>query len=129
MNLLLDTHVLLWLLGEPVRLSHAAHEAIANPGNRIFVSAISSFEIATKYRLGKLPGAESLLLAFPEFLRELNAGELPFSAHHGLVAGRLEWDHRDPFDRILAAQSAVEGMPLVTSDAAFSSLRSIHIVW
>jgi PIN domain nuclease of toxin-antitoxin system len=62
-------------------------------------------------------------------LRTLGAKELPITTRHGLVAGQLPWAHRDPFDRILAAQSLIENIPLVTSDAVFSTLGGVRTVW
>jgi len=128
-NLLLDTHTLLWALGEHFKLSDAAADAIRDPANRLFVSAVTPFEIATKHRIGKLPGAAPLLLAYSEHVSRLGAEHLPISARHSLAAGQLDWAHRDPFDRLLAAQSVVEGMPLVSSDAAFDTVTGVLRVW
>lgn len=129
MRLLLDTHVLLWALGDPSRLSQEAAAQIREPANELFVSAITPFELATKHRIGKLPDAEPLLLAFGDHMRRLGANELPISSHHALVAGQLNWDHRDPFDRMLAAQSITEAIPLVTSDVAFGTISGVRVIW
>jgi PIN domain nuclease of toxin-antitoxin system len=86
----------------------------------LLVSASSAWEIATKHRLGKLPDATPIVLSYARNLDRLGAHELPISSRHALAAGDLAWDHRDPFDRILAAQSILDGLPLVTSDAAFA---------
>jgi PIN domain nuclease of toxin-antitoxin system len=129
MRLLLDTHVLVWALGDLSRLSQTAAAQIREPANELFVAAITPFELATKHRIGKLPNAESRLLAFGDHMRRLGASELPISGHHALVAGQLNCDHRDPFDRMLAAQSITEAIPLVTSDAAFGSISGVRVIW
>jgi len=88
--LLLDTHALLWWLAEPNRLSPAAHGAIADPGNRVHVSAASGWEIATKVRLGKLPVVSELLDDLPHLLAAQGFEPLPVSLLHGLHAGRAD---------------------------------------
>lgn len=129
MRLLLDTHVLLWMLADPDRLSDLAREAVQDPGNDVWVSAASAWELATKYRLGKLPGAQVLLLGYSEHLERLNARELSVTSRHALDAGSLSWDHRDPFDRMLAAQSMVESLALVTADPVFADLPGVRSLW
>ena len=129
MRLLLDTHVLLWAWRDPARLSTTARELIEDASVELLVSASSAWEIATKHRLGTLPDAAPIVLSYERNLDQLGAHELPISSRHALAAGDLAWDHRDPFDRILAAQSILDGLPLVTSDAAFTSLGGLHRVW
>ena len=129
MRLLLDTHVLLWAWRDPARLSPTAREVIEDASVELLVSAASAWEIATKTRLGKLPETETIVLSYPQNLDRLGAHELSISSRHALVAGGLTWDHRDPFDRILAAQSILDSLPLVTSDAAFATLPGLHCVW
>lgn len=129
MRLLLDTHVLLWALRAPDRLSREARASISDPRNELVVSAISAFEIATKHRLGKLPDAATLLFAYPEYIRELGANECPISGAEALMAGQLPWDHRDPFDRIFAAQALRQNVTLVTADKVFESLGGIRLLW
>lgn len=126
--LLLDTHVLLWALMEPERLSDRARQALENPDNTLLVSSASAWEMAVKYRLGRLPGAESVVHGFDRHVKALRATELPMTSQHALLAGRLEVHHRDPFDRVLAAQSLVEGATLVTSDPAMKTFP-ISIIW
>ncbi|RIK10378.1 MAG: PIN domain nuclease [Acidobacteria bacterium] len=122
MRLLLDTHVLLWALTEPRRLSRKSRSAIENRRNHLFVSSASAWEIATKIRLGRLPRAEALARSLPEYVDELGASSLPIGLDHGLLAGALEADHADPFDRVLAAQASLEDLKIVTSDPAFEQL-------
>lgn len=126
---LLDTHALLWLLGDPGRLPTALVDELADPETRLWVSSASAMEIATKVRIGKLPVAEPLLATWSERLGEIDADELPITARHALVAGSLAWHHRDPFDRFLAAQSMVEGVPLVTSDPVVQTLPGLDTRW
>lgn len=129
MRLLLDTHVLLWALRDPARLSTTARELIEDASVELLVSAASAWEIATKHRLGKLPDASPMVLSYSRSLDRLGAHEVPIESRHALAAGELEWDHRDPFDRMLAAQSILDGFPLVTSDRTFASLVGLHRVW
>ena len=95
----------------------------------IFVSSISAYEIANKYRIGKLPGYEYLIENYFEVLDGLGASELPVNTHHTHFAGKFEWNHRDPFDRILAAQAFSEKLTLMTNDPEFQSLPWITILW
>jgi len=90
------------------------------------VSAASAWEIGTKFRLGKLDEARAVVYGYGGHLALLRAQELSISAHHALTAGTLTWEHRDPFDRVIAAQCMIESVQLVTADhalAAFPELR------
>jgi PIN domain nuclease of toxin-antitoxin system len=128
MRLLLDTHVLLWAVSNPHRLSKRVHEVLKNPHVVVFVSSVTALEIATKYRIGKLPEAASLVHGYYDCLRTFLAQELPVSSKHALTAGNFQVDHRDPFDRLLAAQSLCERLPLVTADKAFGQFP-VSLVW
>ena len=112
MHLLFDTQPLLLWLSAPESLSPAAHDAIRDESNLVYVSAASVWEIAIKRSLGKLAAPDNLtqLLVENEFL------ELPVTAVHALGVERLPPVHRDPFDRLLASQAAHEGLTLVTRD-------------
>lgn len=129
MSYLLDTHALLWALTEPARLGQRAREVIADPESRLVVSAASAWEIATKHRLGKLPQADVLLGAFSKHLDRLGVTRLPVTEDHALLAGRLEWEHRDPFDRMLAAQTMLESLGLITGDPSFDGCRGVPTLW
>ncbi|GAA1785121.1 type II toxin-antitoxin system VapC family toxin [Nostocoides veronense] len=120
-NYLLDTHVLLWLLGAPHRVPVAVREHLANPNDTLLVSAVSALEIATKTRVGKLDDL-GLVASWPRRIREIGATELAITSIHALTAGSMPWAHRDPFDRLLAAQAIHEGATLVTADQAFRGL-------
>ncbi len=129
MTPLLDTHVLLWMLTEPERLSPRATEVLGDRGTALFASSASAWEIATKHRLGKLPQAEGLIDGYQRHLDRAGIETLPSTADHALTAGTLSWEHRDPFDRMIAATSMIESLPLVTSDSAFESLNGIRLIW
>ena len=125
MNLLLDTHVFLWWLGEPSRLPEEAKAAIADPGILVHVSAASAWEISIKRSLGRLDLRDE---EFSYGMRESGFTELPVTAAHGLAAGALPPHHRDPFDRMLIAQAVSEGMRLVTHDGAMAAYE-VAVDW
>ena len=115
MNLLLDTHILLWAAAEPGKLSPKATALISDDANRLYFSAASIWEVVIKNSLGR-----SDFHVDPHLLRRGLAdngySELPISSQHALSIGHLPDLHKDPFDRILVAQAETEGFLLVTSD-------------
>lgn len=119
MTLLLDTHALLWWLSGDRALSEAARAAIGDEDNRVLVSAASAWEIATKVRIGKLPGCAWLAANLPQVLRDQDFEPLEVSLPHALRAGGLPGEHRDPFDRMLIAQAVALDIPLVSNEALF----------
>jgi len=125
---LLDTHALLWWLAGDERLSATARLAISSEDNEIFVSAASAWEVSTKHRLGKLPGAGPLAVDFAREVRQQGFSELPISLAHGQVAGALPGEHRDPFGRMLIAQAREEKMALVSNENMFDSF-GVQRVW
>ncbi|MEQ1502828.1 MAG: type II toxin-antitoxin system VapC family toxin [Myxococcota bacterium] len=118
MKILLDTHVLLWWLVGDERLSAARRAQIVDADTRVLVSAASGWEIATKHRLGKLPMPAAVVSELPKLLIEQGFETVDITLLHATRAGRLPGDHRDPFDRMLAAQALIEGLPIVSADAA-----------
>ena len=96
--------------------------------NTILVSSASGWEVATKYRLGKLPHAGEAARNLPAMLRKSRIDVLPITMDHALAAGALPGPHRDPFDRMLIAQGQIEGLPIVTSDHAFKQYP-VKIIW
>ena len=116
MAFLLDTHALLWWLAEPERLSPAVHATLADPAQRVLISAASAWEIATKLRLGCFPTAELLLQDGWSLMESQGFQPLPLSWSHGLRAGSYPMPHRDPFGRLLAAQAELEQLILITLD-------------
>ena len=115
MSLLLDTHVLLWWLGDDERLPTRMREAVADGENEVLVSAASAWEVSIKAALGKLTVPEGLRAE----LREQGFTELPVTVEDGLAAGALPRHHDDPFDRMLIAQAARRGLQLLTVDRRF----------
>lgn len=128
MRILLDTHALLWWLFDDPQLSGAAREVIKAPDNRVLVSSASAWEISTKHRLGKLPEAREAAEDLSRLLRMANMHVLTITLEHALAAGSLPGPHRDPFDRMLIAQSRLEEIPIVTLDSAFRPY-GVEIVW
>lgn len=118
---LIDTHVLLWWLFDDPKLSIRCREIIQNPDNQIFVSSATAWEIATKYRIGKLPEAKTLVESYQATLSHARFLELPISTDHALRAGSLPIDHRDPFDRMLMAQAELENLSIITYDSEFKT--------
>ena len=128
MKLLLDTHTLLWWWTNDPQLTAKAKRLIASEGNTVLVSAASAWEIATKTRLGKLEIGPMALQRFHDLVQSDGFAHLPMTWQHAVHAGGLALDHRDPFDRMLAAQSFLEDAVLVTKDAAFG-VFSTRVVW
>jgi PIN domain nuclease of toxin-antitoxin system len=128
MDLILDTHVLLWMLLDDPRLGSKQIELLEDPANVLHVSAVTAFEIATKVRIGKLPEAREIAVNFEQVCRDFDYVQLAISNLHGLRAGQLHGAHRDPFDRLLAAQSIVERMPLMTSDPTLKGF-GVETLW
>lgn len=129
MKYLLDTHALLWALTDPKLLGQSSRAMIAERSSQLVVSAVSAWEISTKYRIGKLPQAEGLVSAYDRHLDRLGAERLQITERHALFAGQLTWEHRDPFDRMLAAQTMIESLTLVTSDGVFQTLSGVATLW
>ena len=126
---LLDTHTLLWAIRDNSKLSNNAITIIEDVENTLCVSAISAYEIMYKHQLGKLPEYAYLAENYFDILHDFSVSELQISAKHAHFAGKFYWTHRDPFDRLLAAQTFVENLNLITNDSAFNSLQWINTVW
>jgi PIN domain nuclease of toxin-antitoxin system len=116
---LIDTHVLLWWIFDDPKLDQNIQGIIQNPSNKIIVSSASAWEIATKYRIGKLPEAKELLENYDQILQKARFSQLSITTAHALRAGSLPIQHRDPFDRMIMAQSEFEKIPVITYDPAF----------
>lgn len=129
MHLLLDTHVFLWALAEPKRLSSKARNSIAKLENQVYVSPVTAYELSYKHRQGKLPSGAAIVTSFARQVGHLYASELAVTAPHALAAGQLEWNHKDPFDRLLAAQAMVEGFTLVTADENLQAFDPVATLW
>ncbi len=118
---LIDTHILLWWIFSDPKLDSISREIIRNPEHQILVSSASAWEIATKYRLGKLPEAQELIENYAQTLEEARFTELSITNAHALRAGTLPIAHRDPFDRMIMAQGELESLPVITHDPAFNT--------
>jgi PIN domain nuclease of toxin-antitoxin system len=118
-RLLLDSHALLWWLEDSPTLAREAYEAISEPTNQVLVSAVTIWELEIKRSAGKLKAPRQLLRR----VEEENFTPLPITLHHGAAAGQLPRHHRDPFDRMLVAQAAVDDLTLVTRDPGFEAYR------
>lgn len=128
MKILLDTHALLWATLSPASLSRKVSRIIADEANAIVVSAASAWEIATKVRLGKLPGAEALEREFLDVMEDAGYTALPIDMESALRAGRLTGEHRDPFDRMIAAQALADDLPVLSADPQLDSF-GVRRIW
>jgi PIN domain nuclease of toxin-antitoxin system len=128
LRVLLDTHTLLWATLSPSSLSRKASTIIADEQNVILVSAASAWEIATKVRLGKLPGAERLEREFLEVMDRAGYTLLAIDAESALRAGRLVAEHRDPFDRMIAAQALASDLLILSTDAQLDTF-GVRRIW
>lgn len=115
MKVLLDTHTLLWLVSKPTNVDANALAVLADPETSVWVSSASVWEIATKTRLGRLDGA-ALLAAWSEVTTDMGSTDLDVTSADAILAGRLAWEHRDPFDRVLVAQALRRNLTLATRD-------------
>lgn len=122
MRYLLDTHTLLWWLNGHENLSLSARSIIEDRQNVIYISAASAWEIATKFRKGKLPSASVLLPDFTNVVADEGFIDLAITSAHTVRSALLPSDHRDPFDRILAAQAIIENLALISRDEKMPSL-------
>ena len=128
LRLLLDTHALIWWLAGDDALSRRAREAIADEDNAVAISAASAMEVATKFRIGKLPDAALLAQEFEAVIAEQGFDELAISVHHARLAGEMNIPHKDPFDRLLIAQAQAEDMVLVSNEALFDGF-AVNRLW
>ncbi len=128
-SVLLDTHAVVWALTAPDRLGDRARQVLEDPTTTPWVSAASAWELAIKVASGRFPEAEPLVASYEALVGQLGARHLGIEPAIALRAGALGWAHRDPFDRVLAAQSLLLQLPLVTSDRAFGDLGGLEVIW
>ena len=126
--MLLDTHALIWWLAGDDALSPRAREAIGDEQNGVAVSAASAMEIATKYRIGKLPDAALLAQDFEAIIAGQGFDELAITVRHARMAGEMNIAHKDPFDRLLIAQAQAEDMVLVSNETQFDGF-AVKRLW
>jgi PIN domain nuclease of toxin-antitoxin system len=128
LRVLLDTHTLLWAALNPEKLSTKAKSLLSSLSTEVFVSAASAWEIATKVRIGKLPGAGAFAAEFPNRIERLGFHGLAVTLEHGQRAGLLPGMHKDPFDRMLIAQAQAENIPLISNEHTFDDY-GIRRIW
>lgn len=128
MRILIDTHAFLWWLAGNERLSQPARAVIDNRENTVLLSAASAWEITTKHRLGKLPGADVVAGDIMAAIADHGFQPLPITVAHAERAGRLPGPHRDPFDRMLIAQALAHDLPLVSNESLFDRY-GVRRIW
>jgi len=127
-RVLLDTSTILWWFAGDAKLSTTARNLLSRDDTIALVSAASAWEICAKVRIGKLPTAHDLCEDFLGIVTKHQFEPLAITVEHGRLAGRMAGTHKDPFDRILAAQALVEDVPLVANDPAFAAF-GVKVVW
>jgi len=125
--MLLDTHIFLWWLFDDPQLPSTIKKEIQDGRKPVLISAASVWEIATKFRLGKLPEAGEVARNVPYWIRRAGFEPLPVTPEHAQLAGEWRVAHRDPFDRMLAAQANLEEIPLATNDAILKNFPIVVI--
>ena len=121
-------HALVWWLTGSRQLAASARSAIADPESSVLVSAASIWEIAIKHRSGKWPESGPLLVDVDGWLSQSGFTPLPITLRHAMAAGHLESIHKDPFDRMLIAQSRIENLSVVTIDPVFAA-HGVSVIW
>ena len=127
MNLLIDTHCWLWWLSEPERLQQNALNILKNAENAVLLSPVSSWEIAIKYSIGKLPLPQTPEEFVPSRMERDGITALPIHHSHTVKTAALPFHHNDPFDRLLIAQAIVERIPIMTVDPQFN-LYDVEVI-
>ena len=127
MRLLLDTHTTIWALGDPDRLGQSGRRLIEDPENEILISSVVPWEMAIKINSGKLP-SHVLVTDFVSVMQRESFTYLAIHPLHAIRSGLLPLHHRDPFDRLLAAQSLELGVPLISADEIFDRY-GVERIW
>ena len=128
MKVLLDTHTLLWWYANDPRLSQYASDLIRGMSTEVLISAASAWEIATKARIGKLSGVERLMSDFDALILQDGFSHLAVTHRHALLADSFIHLHRDPFDRMLAAQGLIENAVMLSNDAELKAF-GVRVAW
>ncbi|GBF06399.1 PilT protein domain protein [Deinococcus aerius] len=126
---LLDTHTFAWAVGAPELLSEHVRALLRDPGNTVLISAASIWEMSIKHHLGKWPEVAPFLdeAHYRQLTTRLRAGELPIGHAHARLAGQWNVTHRDPFDRVLAAQATFEGVPILSKDPLLDLFPTVRV--
>jgi PIN domain nuclease of toxin-antitoxin system len=127
-NLIVDSHTLIWAVDEPAQLGSAAASAMQDPANELLVSAATVWELAIKVGLRKLTLTKPYREWITQALADLDAVVLPITVEYADLQAQLPMHHRDPFDRMLVAQASVEGIPIVSHDAALDAY-GVSRIW
>jgi PIN domain nuclease of toxin-antitoxin system len=127
-KILFDSHALVWYLAGDKRLPRKVREIADDQNCEVFVSAVCAWEMAAKVHRGRWPEAAQIVNSLQDITLARAFTAMPITIQHARIAGFLPWRHRDPFDRILAAQSQVEGVPLVSADRVFADF-GIVVMW
>jgi len=128
MDALIDTNVFLWALVDEARLSRRARSFVKNPDNVLVFSAVVGWEIVIKVQIGKLTLPDAPSRFVPHHVAQLGMRNLPIELRHALAVENLPVYHRDPFDRLLVAQSQTDGLPIVTADPLFNHY-GVKTIW
>lgn len=128
MRYLLDTHALFWWLYFPELLPPKIRNILGDPNTHVLASAVSAYEMSYKHHRGRWPEVQPLVDAFEEVVAAEGFDLLPLFARHAIRAGSYDPEHRDPFDRMLAAQAVAEGLTLVSKDRWLSGMGA-EVVW
>jgi PIN domain nuclease of toxin-antitoxin system len=128
MTLLIDSHTLIWALDNPAKLTSVATTALQDPTNDLRISAASVWEIAIKVGKGNLPLSLSFRTWMDKAIADLGLSIIPITLDHADRQSSLPFHHRDPFDRMLASQALIEGIPLVSSDSIFDTY-GVNRIW
>ncbi len=128
MNVLLDTHVLLWMVSRSRQLSSIARDVLSNDANKLLFSVAAYWELGIKISIGKLELKEGWQEALPKEIARNGISWLPVVPSHIHAVARLPWIHRDPFDRLLIAQAITENLTIMTADPWFTDY-GVPVVW
>jgi len=128
MDLLVDTHALIWMTGQPVRLSPRARALLEDESNAVFASMVSFWEMAIKISLGKLDLGADWMGKLQGFMRDNAVSNLPLRPEHCTTLALLPFLHRDPFDRMLVAQALSEKQMLISKDRSLGSY-DVEVIW
>ena len=129
MRFLLDIHVFIWMISKPKRLNKKVKELLENGDNLLFLSSISGLEISIKYQINKLKLPEQPSKYVIEKMKEYSVEELPVRIIHSTFVNELPDIHKDPFDRLLIAQSIIEKIPLITDDSIIKKYSNVELMW